>query len=282
MSSLPLLRPLSIGEILDRALRLYRSHFLLLVSIPLLALAPMAVLQVVSQFLWHTTQLIDLIQNGFVQVLVSSALVVAISQAYLTRAPTLGQAYRAAGQRYASAWGANFLMGLAIGVPTAVLTCGVIAMSGEGLWLVILLIMPYAVFLGTRWSLILPGILLEHLGAQAGLGRSWALTQGAFWKVFGTSFLAGILVILLATLPQLAITYGLGLLVPNTDIISLVETVFAQVGVVLTTPVSVGVTVVLYYDLRVRKEGFDLEWQAHQASLTQEGESEQSPHPTPP
>lgn len=270
MSSLPLLRPLSIGEILDRALRLYRSQFVLLISIPLVALVPVMGLQVVSQLIWHTTQLIDLLQNAFVQLLVSSALVVAISQAYLTRPPTVGEAYQAAVQRYASAWGSSFLMGLAIGLPTALLACGVIALAQDaGIWLVILFVLPYAFFLGTRWSLMLPGILLEHLGAQSGLGRSWALTEGAFWKVFGTSFLAGLLIIVLATVPQLAIAYGLEMFVTNMDIVSLVETVLAQVSLIFTMPVSVGVTVVLYYDLRVRKEGFDLEWQAQQASLTE-------------
>ena len=270
MSSLPLLRPLSIGEILDRAFRIYRSHFVLLISIPLMAFVPMTVLQVVSQVLWHTTQWIDLLQNGFVQVLVSSALVVAISQAYLTRPPTLGEAYHTASQRYGAAWGGNVLMGLAIVLPAAAVACGAIALAqNQGILIMILLILPLAVFLGTRWSLLLPSILLEDLGAQAGLGRSWALTEGSFGKVFGTSFAAGILVILLATLPQLAVTYGLGLLLSNLDIVTLVETILAQVGLILTLPVSIGVTVVLYYDLRVRKEAFDLEWQVQQASTAE-------------
>lgn len=274
MSSLSLLRPLTIGEILDRAFRIYRSHFVLLISIPLLAFVPVTVLQVVSQLLWHTTQWIDLLQNGFVQILVSSALVIAISQAYLTRPPTLGEAYRTASQRYGAAWGGNFLMGLAIVLPAAAVACGAIAVAqDQGIWIVILLILPLAIFLGTRWSLMLPSILLEGLGAQAGLGRSWALTQGSFGKVFGTSFTAGILIILLATLPQLAVTYGLGLLLPNIDIISIVETILAQVSLILTLPVSLGVTVVLYYDLRVRKEAFDLEWQVRQASTSEEGVS---------
>jgi hypothetical protein len=93
MSSLPLLRPLTIGEILDRAIRIYRSHFVLLISIPLVAFVPMTALQVASQFLWHTTALVDLLQNAFLQVLVSSALVVAVSRTYLAHPPTLKEAY---------------------------------------------------------------------------------------------------------------------------------------------------------------------------------------------
>jgi hypothetical protein len=101
----------------------------------------------------------------------------------------------------------------------------------------------------------------ESLGAQAGLGRSWTLTDGIFGKVFGTSFVIGIVVILRATLPQLAATYSLEFLLPNVDIVSLVETILAQVSVV--------VMVILYFDLPVHKEVFDLEWQVWQASATE-------------
>lgn len=267
MSSLPLLRPLTIPEILDRAIRLYREHFVLLVSIPLVAFVPMILLQIASQLAWHTTQLVNLLQNGLVQILVSSALVISISQVYLTNPPTLGEAFRAAMQRFGSAWGASMLVGLAIGLPTLALSCGAISIAqSAGIWLVLLIALPFAIFLGTRWSLILPSILLEHLGAQAGLSRSWALTEGVFGKVFGTSFLAGILIVMLSTLPQLAISYGLEMLAPNTEIGPLVEIILTQIGLILTTPVSFGVTVVLYYDLRVRKEGFDLEQQVQRAS----------------
>lgn len=272
MSSLPLLRPLTIGEILDRAIRIYRSHFVLLISIPLVALVPMTALQVASQFLWHTTALVDLLQNAFLQVLVSSALVVAVSRAYLSHPPTLKQAYGAATRHYGSVWGANLLVGLAIILPMVGLACGVITLGPDaGIWmliLIVLLILPYAIFLGTRWNMVLPGILLEDLGVQAGLSRSWSLTTGSFWKVFGTSFAASILVILLAALPQLAVTYGLGLLLPNTDIVLSIQAVVAQVSLIITLPVSIGVMVVLYYDLRVRKEAFDLEWQVQQISPT--------------
>lgn len=269
MSSLPFLRPLTIPEILDRALRLYRAHFVLLVSIPLLAFVPMTVLQMASQLLWQSTQLVILVQNAFVQILVSSALVIAISQVYLAHPSTLGEAYRTATQHFGSAWGASWLMGLAIALPAGALSCIAIALApSQGVWLVLILVMPVAIFLGTRWRLVLPSILLENLGAQAGLGRSWALTEGVFGKVFGTSFLASMLIVVLATLPQYAISYGLKILLPNTDIGPLIEIVLTQISLILTTPVSIGVTIVLYYDLRVRKEGFDLEMQVQQASAS--------------
>jgi hypothetical protein len=267
MSSLPLLRPLTVGEIIDRAFRIYRSHFVLLISIPLLVLVPLGILRMLSQLLWRTTRLVDLLQSGFMYVLVTGALVIAISQAYLTHPPTIGEAYQAAVRRYWAAWRGNFLMGIAIVLPGAVVACAAIAMAGnQGIWLVLLFILPFAIFLSTRWSVMLPGILLEDLGAAAGLGRSWTLTEGYFGKVFVTSFFAGLLVVLLSTLPTFAVTYGLEMFLPRTGIGSLIEIILTQLGIIVTMPLSLGVTVVLYYDLRVRKEGFDLEWQMQQTA----------------
>jgi hypothetical protein len=220
----------------------------------------------VSQLLWHTTQLIDLFQSWFLQTLVSSALVIAISQAYLTRPPTVREAYRAAARRFRSVFAATFLMALGMGAPIAIFACAVFAIARDpGIWLVFLVILPVVMFLGTRWSLMMPSILLEDLGGSEGLGRSWALTDRVFWKVFGTSFLAALFVILLSTLPSLAVMYGLKMFLPSTGVGSLVEIILTQLGIIVTMPLSLGVTVVLYYDLRVRKEGFDLEWQMQQA-----------------
>lgn len=267
MQPTPMLHPLSIGEILDRAFRLYRHHFARLLSIPLICLVPMTVLEVISQLLWQTTQLANLLQ-GLVQLLVTSTLVVAISRAYLGQVPAIGQAYRAGSRRYASAWGASFLMGLAIGVPLAAVGCGVVlsrtAIDGPGglcLLPVLLAMISFAVFLSTRWSLVLPCIFIEESGAQEGLARSWSLTQGVFWKVFSTSFLANLLVLLIATLPQVAIAYGLQAFMPDTAMGPLIEIIISQAGLILTAPLSTGVLVALYYDLRVRKEGFDIDLQ---------------------
>jgi len=226
----------------------------------------MTFLQIASQLLWHSTELVDLLM-GLVQIFVSSALVVAISQIYSVNPTSLGEVYSAAAQRFFPVWGASILVGLTIALPIIVLGCVTIVIAqSHGIWLVLLLVIPFGIFAGTRWSLILPSILLEDLGAQAGLSRSWILTEGFFGKVFGTLCVTGILIIVLATLPQLAISYGLKMLVPNTAIGPLVKIILAQIVLILTTPVSIGVTVVLYYDLRGRKDGFDSEQQVQRAS----------------
>jgi hypothetical protein len=49
MNPMPQLRPMSIGDMLDAAFRLYRQHFLTIIGIVALLQAPMAMLQFLAQ-----------------------------------------------------------------------------------------------------------------------------------------------------------------------------------------------------------------------------------------
>src|SRR3954454_5906557 len=49
MNPMPHLRPMSIGDMLDAAFRLYRRHFLTFIGIVALLQVPMAILQFVAQ-----------------------------------------------------------------------------------------------------------------------------------------------------------------------------------------------------------------------------------------
>jgi hypothetical protein len=264
------LRPLRTGEMLDRAFRLYRNHFILLISIGALGIVPMSLLQVLSQSLLGDSRIVNLLQSVFVISLVQGSLAYAISSAYFGQPLSIGAAYRVGFQRYGSLWGAFFLQGVAIGLPIGVLVgCGVIAMAaGDAgsivLLLLMLLFVPYAVYLGTRWLLTTPSIILEEVGATAGLRRSWNLTASVFWRVFGVSLLTGLLTFFIAQLPGLLVTYGLAFFFPEAWIGPYIEIVMTGLSLVLALPLSMGVIVLLYYDVRVRREGYDLELQARE------------------
>ncbi|HNB52724.1 MAG TPA: hypothetical protein PK530_12315, partial [Anaerolineales bacterium] len=153
----PNLYPLSIGEILDRAFRLYRRHFGLLIGITLAAYVPMTVLKAVSFFLFQTSGIVDWLQSAFISLLVSGALTVAISDLYLGDSVTMKEAYQGIWQRYGAAWGAQFLVGLFIVIPVFLLGCGLSFMlnmrsTGTNL-LILILIVPLVSFAATRWSL---------------------------------------------------------------------------------------------------------------------------------
>ena len=68
---------------------------------------------------------------------------------------------------------------------------------------------------------------------------------------------------LLSTLPSLIITYLFGITnsVPP-QIALIIVKVVQNLAVIVASPLTLGVNVLIYYDLRIRKEGFDLEFMA--------------------
>ncbi len=266
-----ILRPLTAGEILDRAFRLYRNHFLPLIGIVGLVLLPLTVLQIWSQITFGTSQIVNLLQNLFFLCFLQGSLTFAISGAYLGKPVSIGSAYRSGLSRYGSLWGAFILEAIVIAAPLALLLCAatsVVGLTGVYalLFLTVLLFVPYIIFFSTRWLLSVPGIMLEELGASRGLGRSWDLTSGVFWRIFGISLLSSLLSFFITQLPGMAVVYGLSFFFRDVSIGPILELAVTGLSTVLTWPFSMGVIVLLYYDLRVRKEGYDLELQTEELS----------------
>jgi hypothetical protein len=96
-------------------------------------------------------------------------------------------------------------------------------------------------------------VVLEGLGPGRALGRSSSLSAGEKGHILGTLILAGLLTI--------AISIGAGIamgLVPSTVVQRIAETI---VGVCVRPFFSI-VETLLYYDVRIRKEAFDIEYMA--------------------
>jgi Flp pilus assembly protein TadD len=112
-------------------------------------------------------------------------------------------------------------------------------------------------------------IALERCGPAAGLRRSWHLTRGQFGRVVALIVGLSILVALIGAAPISAALLVAGL--TNTEELSLVllaiATPAAKLVQVLMLPVPPIVATLLYYDLRARVEGYDLEVAARQALL---------------
>jgi hypothetical protein len=123
------------------------------------------------------------------------------------------------------------------------------------------------VLLVIRLSLTLPAVVLERISPAAAIRRSWQLTRYSFWRLFGILLLTGIVVGVASyvlTVPFAiiaAVISGSSLLTASASI-SVAALVVSAIGSIvaatITRPVSAGVTVLLYADLRMRREGFDL------------------------
>ncbi|WP_158862815.1 hypothetical protein [Leifsonia sp. AG29] len=181
---------------------------------------------------------------------------------------------------FALAW--IVALGLLVGVIIALAalggTAGVIGAVLAGLFGGIGLLV-LAVRVNTKLAIVPSAIVLERLPLRAAVARSWRLTTGYFWKTFGLIALIGVIVY--SVTQVIAIPFGiLGAMVgavfdptgastagtdPTTQLIvsqlgvnllsSVVTAVVGAIGSVLQT----AAVALLYIDLRMRKEGLDLQ-----------------------
>ena len=118
-----------------------------------------------------------------------------------------------------------------------------------------LLIVP-GILWSLSYTLIAPVIMLESVGAQEGRRRSWELVSGNRGKIFVVLLVVG----LLTGVFSIAVDVVLPLFFDATTWGGRVSLqIAAQLLSYLVVPVTTIANVLLYYDLRIRKEGFDLE-----------------------
>ena len=111
----------------------------------------------------------------------------------------------------------------------------------------------------------MPIVVLERLGPGQALARSWRLTRGSWWRMFGIVLLTLVLVFVVTML--LSVPFSLLSSVPmlfmqDASWTGVANGAILYVGDVLvhaiTTSFTVAVTTLLYIDLRMRREGLDL------------------------
>lgn len=117
-----------------------------------------------------------------------------------------------------------------------------------------------AIFLYVRWIFWVPAIIIENYNSTGGMGRSWKLVKGTFWRVLGFTIILYVIVTFFSAGPIYLITF-FSFLLPSPFIGFLLNSIVSTIIVMFMTPLSFAVLTVLYYDLRIRKEGFDLQMQ---------------------
>jgi hypothetical protein len=238
MSSPLQLRPRTIPEIVDAAVPLLRQHYLLLVTASTVILAPGFLLRIAlpTEALWISNML-----NRLLFVMVNGATISIVSESYLGGVPDLASTLRAVGARSASLLGASILRGLLIALGLVVL------------------IVPGVVFYA--WSFAMPmAVMIEGRPAGEAYARSSALVRGHTGRVLLAMLLGFIVMMLLVfaigvTAARLAGAAGLPM--RTIDLLGQLAMIFAY-------PIGGVVATLLYYDLRIRNEGFDLEVMARE------------------
>lgn len=229
----PLLRPRSATELLDAAFRIFREHGGVLATVSLIVLVPAYVL---AAFLPAEVRWIGTILVYLLGVLVMGAVTVAVSDVTHGRTPTVESAF--AGMR--GKFGKLFVIGVAQGVLVVI-----------GF---LLLIVPG--FFALAWLACSPAVyIVEGVSDTAALQRSRSLARGREGHVLGTLILAWALIILLAMAGGFIITALVGVLHLPEKVIE----VLANALSAALMPIPAAAITLLYFDLRVRAEGYDLE-----------------------
>jgi hypothetical protein len=254
------LRPLSLGEILDRTFTLYRRNFLLffgITALPQLLVLGFNLCQVLftgrpttPKVMSGTTIGLGILLGlvGFIVYFVAylfthGATVYAISDLYLGRSTSIGASLRRMRGQAGSLLGVLILNGLVVMVAF------------------IFLIIP-GVYMACRLITCIPAALLENLGPRESLERSFALTKdnaGRSFVIYLLYFAIFYAIFFLLAFPFMV---AVGLSAKNPAMMT-VWAMLMQVGsslaAILVTPIFTIASTVFYYDLRVRKEAFDLQ-----------------------
>jgi hypothetical protein len=252
------LRPLGLGELLDRSFFLYRKHFLLfvgIVALPHLVLLTFQLMgivlfpRIVPRMLWLNAiwGLASMVVYLAIVAVSQGATVLAVSKVHLDHEASVGESF--AGMKGRILEICLIMIGLGIGV-------------GMGL---VLFVIP-GIILFLMWSLTIPVAVLEETGLRDSVARSAALTKGSRGRIFAIFFLFFVLTYIVYILWEIPLFAILGIFTRSHHAAigfpfwaRLVFPIGGFLSQALVAPLLTIALSLVYYDQRVRKEGFDLQ-----------------------
>jgi len=304
------LRPLAVGEILDGAVATMRAHWRTVLGISLIVavVAQTAITAVTGIWFQGSGREPSLSSDNvpplrqtlndmgsslaasgitsaiglLATIVVTGLLTMVVSRAVLGRSVTAGEAWRDARPQLPRLLGLLVLLPLII---MAIVTVGmapglILTATGTGpleAGLLLTLLGGLAacvvsVWLGVRYSLASPALMLEKQGVIPAMRRSAKLVRGSWWRVLGVQLLAFLLVGIVEFIIQIPATIAAFLIggeslidwangTSNTTSWSflIVLGIGAVISSTITFPITAGVTALLYVDQRIRREALDLE-----------------------
>jgi hypothetical protein len=289
------LRPMSTGEVLDRTFNLYRNHFLLfsgiaisqvvcvligiLVLIPLGAILPLSLLNstdpitVIETFGPYSMVFFIFFMTGYALALGSTIL--AVSKVHLGQTATIRDSFkelRPMGLRVLRILMSISFRCVLVGVLTYLLVFLMAVLLVRSIevpsllirWMITIFFlgvfiggMVWAARIFCRYSLAVPACLLERLPARQAMKRSKWLSKSALGRIFLVFLLmwilaAGLSYVLQAPILLLPLEEGSAALI-------MYQLIAVFLAMMVSAPIGTISVCLLYYDLRVRKEAFDLQ-----------------------
>ena len=266
MSSAPVLRPLGVGEILDAALAVYRRHAVPLWRVVAVVVALPAALNGALSVAEHQVRDSNSNSGSLVLLLLLVQIVTLIATFLATAA-----AYRLVADAYLGR-PVDPSASLRFGLQRVGSVMWVSVLAGLGILVGLLLFIVPGVYLAVAWAVAIPVLLGENLRGSAALRRSRALVRGRWWQCTGVLFLSFLLAAIVAAVITLVVAAIAGS-TDNDTVIFFDHGISTLIADTLVLPFQVAVTTVLYIDLRVRKEGFDVQLLTHSLESGGAGET---------
>ncbi|WP_028050216.1 proline-rich domain-containing protein [Cellulomonas sp. URHD0024] len=179
----------------------------------------------------------DVLRSGRVWLVVAFSLLVIVAAVVVV----------GAGVAVVALLGANGYLGLAI----------VLGLLGSLGYLVVVL------WASVRTLLVPPALMLEGKGFGKTVARAWRLTRGSFWRLFGiwllTSVLSSIIAAIFTAPAQLFTSLFMGDTGGRSFASIAINGIANVIALTLATTFVAAVTALLYIDVRMRREGLDVE-----------------------
>jgi hypothetical protein len=284
------LRPRTVGEILDVAFKLYTSNIRKLLIISAVVFIPIGLIQlfVAAGSGIDTIDLFDpdaLAQGelpsgfaGFIGGTLALSVISLIGTLFVQGASI--KLFAGAFQGIDQTWQES----VRFGIDKSLLILGTALLSALGSGIGLIFCLVPGIWLWTSWYVAIPSLLVEGTRPIAALTRSFQLVKQRFWPVFGVGVLAwlisqvvvqllGLVVSLVAVVPSIMEAAETGTLDGGVYGASVLA---SSVASIVTVPFLAAVAVAVYFDLRVRFEGFDIEMLSRQS-----GNLEIPPGPSP-
>jgi hypothetical protein len=242
------LPPRGIGEILSAAFQLYQRYWRTLLPIAALVVVPITLVehaigdwvhrhgqqlqdQVVSTSLWAqaTASLLAALAGLLLYQVLTGAITRAIAAEVAGQDPGVEQSYRFGFARLGPILVVSILVGLA-------------TLAG-----LIVLVIP-GIYIGVRLAVSTQALVVEGKRGTEAMRRSWDLVRGHWWHAAFTVLLAGLLTEVVNAI--ITAPFGAGAW--------FLQGIAAAIATTVTLPYGALVGVLLYLDLRARKEPLDL------------------------
>ena len=294
------LRPLTVGEVFDRAFTLYKRNVWLFVGITAIpavfALAMTIIMQVMQHMMMTNVAtlaedpdvaaktvfaMIGMVGSIFVigiiywvvYMIALGATTYAVSEIYVGRAANIRQSYSGMRGRIGALIVLMLLVGIriavlwiagAVGLTLGAVAAGLVHPVLSGLLMVLGL---FALILGGGWMMLrygmsVPALVVEGLSPGNAISRRIDLTRGRLGRVFLLVLCAMMVTYAALLIFQAPFTVGAMVAGPESALgfwFNIVGAVTGTIGTTFTTPFLIIGLALLYYDARIREEGFDLE-----------------------